>query len=319
MIGILYMVELSIGDIFKLINNNKEWIFSGVGIVAAVYVFKLLKHLKFILYDVKRKSVSEFISNVKDKGIRKDCELAKVLRVDEVVKRTYCNYSDYLLVQYGSSVSNDNVAPNDYDFIVLLLGHPKDDDKEIQHVGTYPEIGESQETNDGTQIDIVYRDYTSFLFAACAGMPYENSIIVNSKLLHGHKGYYVWLDNITKNILIDRDFLFRQFNTKIGIEKSVYMTEREHGTNNYDLIRAGYYYITSLLQQREIVKMAKVLMQKDIVKLSNVFYLSDLIDNKEIRDDFKKIIKKLKRINVGNNNIEPSMIDNIVKYIKGGG
>lgn len=76
-----------------------------------------------------------------------------------------------------------------------------------------------------TKIDIVFRDYLSFLFAACSGMPYENSVICNSKLLNGHRGYYQWLINITKNELMDRDFLLRRFENKLISEKEVFDKE----------------------------------------------------------------------------------------------
>ena len=114
---------------------------------------------------------------------------------------------------------------------------------------------ESNESNKD-QVDIVFRDYLSFLFAASAGMPYENSIIINGKVVKGHEGYFQWLQNITKNLLFDRDFLVRRFEDKISIEKQEFhkcLNEHEkYDHDKYYVIRSGYYYITSLLQLKRI-------------------------------------------------------------------
>ena len=60
-----------------------------------------------------------------------------------------------------------------------------------------------------------YRDYLSFLFAASAGMPYENSVITDGKLIIGQEGYYQWILNITKNIL----FAVEKFDRKSKFQK----------------------------------------------------------------------------------------------------
>lgn len=194
-----------------------SFLFGGCGLTVLAKVFVTIK--------IGKKKISELVISVKDKGLYKECDIVKKLKVEETIKEDFPEYSDYLFVQYGSSVDvSHGEEPNDYDFIVLLLGHPKDNVKHIHNSGSYPY--EDNSKKEATNVDIVYRDYLSFLFAACAGMPYENSIIVNSKLLNGHKGYYVWLENISKNILIDRDFLLRRFDEKILSERETYYNEK---------------------------------------------------------------------------------------------
>lgn len=287
-----YILDLSFRKLIHLLSDNfgviMNFLFSGIGITIVGALIK-----RFFPFR-SGKSVRDLIKDVKQEGIRNSCELAKALRIDDTVKKSFSEYNDYLLIQYGSSTRTDNVTPNDYDFIVLLLGHPIDNDKEMHHVGSYPTL--TEDTDSKTKVDIVFRDYTSFLFAACSGMPYENSIIVNSRLLHGHQGYYEWLKNITKNILIDRDFLLRRFEDKIIIEKELYDTEKKvHGINNYDLIRTGYYYTTSLLQRKMIANLTKVLNQDSVVHMANVLNLTDLFSSDHLKDIYKSLVDLLKR------------------------
>lgn len=49
----------------------------------------------------------------------------KSLEIKNTMKRHFPEYTDYLLIQYGSSVESNNRLPQDYDFIVLMLGIPK--------------------------------------------------------------------------------------------------------------------------------------------------------------------------------------------------
>lgn len=81
-----------------------------------------------------------------------------------------------------------------------MLGIPKNGKRYLHNKGTTSSDDVSSKENIN-QVDIVYRDYLSFLYAASAGMPYENSVIITGKLLKGHIGYFQWLKNITKNQL----------------------------------------------------------------------------------------------------------------------
>lgn len=304
-----YILSFNLKQVWEFILNNKDWLFSGIGIILVAKVIKLI--YGFIC--IKGKTVKDLISTVKEDGIYNKCELAKALRIDDSIKTYFSEYSDYLLIQYGSSVKTDNITPNDYDFIVLLLGHPKDDDKEIHHIGSYPDIVDDADSK--TKVDVVFRDYNSFLFAACSGMPYENSVILNSKLLHGHQGYYEWLKNITKNILIDRDFLLRRFEDKILTEKKVYDVEKKYGSNKYDLVRSGYYYTTSLLQKKQIANYDKVLTQNSVVGLSDVVKLAEVFDNKYLKTKYHKLVSILKRSVDIDNEITSNDIDDLLKNI----
>ena len=304
---------MSINDILKMIcqflkehGEIISFLFGGCGIGLVAKAFYRFR--------VETKKISEFVISVKDKGLYNKCNIVKKLKVEKTIKEDFPEYSDYLFVQYGSSVDANGKEHNDYDFIVLLLGHPKDNVKHVHNSGSYPYDDKSKK--EGTNVDIVYRDYLSFLFAACAGMPYENSIIVNSKLLNGHKGYYAWLENITKNILIDRDFLLRRFDDKIVSEKETYYNEKKyHPDNKYDIVRAGYYYITSMIQREIINKKEKVLLQKDIVPLSKVFDIGKvIISDKTILEKYNKIIFWLKR-SKNEGDVKTEYIDEVILYL----
>ena len=168
-------------------------------------------------------------------------------------------------------------------------------------------------------MDIVFRDYLSFLFAASAGMPYENSVITGGQLIKGPEGYFQWLRNITKNNLFDRDFLVRRYQDKISIEKQEFqkcMNEHnKYGHDKYYIIRSGYYYITSLLQLNRIIKSKKVMVQSEIVQLSKVRNFYKDFDNEEIREKYIQLVENLKR-NRQYNLIEVDEIKKILDYVK---
>lgn len=310
------MLDISIRQIGEYIIANKQWLFGGLGvvifskIVAGAYV-----RIKWLF--TKSMNMVELIQTRKDIGERYKSRLSEALRIGEIMKESYSEYNDYLLIQYGSSVDNKVTQPNDYDFIVLLLGHPSDDEKEERHIGSLPNI----ENNKGqmTKVDVVFRDYTSFLFAACAGMPYENSIITNSKLIDGHKGYYQWLKNITGNIIIDKNFLLRRFDDKINTEKELFDVECKYGRGEYDFIRAAYYYTTSLLQYNRIMKMNEIMIQDSVINISKVDNLIDDIRNLEDRQNYENLISMLKRRDFEKTIIEEeaiiTLIENITKEI----
>jgi len=299
--------------------NTQAVAFSGWGVALVTAVVSLV--VAIIKRHRKRKtSISEKINNTKSDGVyMKNADLVKDLQIKETMKTQdeFSDYKDFLLVQYGSSVSSDSTLPSDFDFIVLMLGYSKKEVKYMHNKGTVSENGISDSSNI-THIDIVFRDYLSFLFAASIGMPYENSVIANGKLIHGHIGYYGWLENITKNILMDRDFLIRRFNDKIVTEKEEYIKCKnemiKYGHHEYYVIRAGYYYITSILQREEIKKLDKVLNQKDISKLANVRNFYNSFSDSDIREKYINLVENLKR-NTAISNTSPESIEAILTHI----
>lgn len=130
-------------------------------------------------------------------------------------------------------------------------------------------------------------------------MPYENSVIVNGKLLKGHRGYFQWLKNITQNHLYDRDFLVRRFEDKITTEKQEFqkcLFENDKFENEkYYVIRAGYYYITSLLQLEHIKKFDKVFFQDNVVELSKVRMFYKDFKDETIENKYIMLVECLKR------------------------
>lgn len=241
-------------------------------------------------------NISELLNNIdyNSKTWRDDVD--KTLQIKVTMKNCFPEYKDYLLIQYGSSVSPDSKLPSDYDFIVLMLGYPDNGNRYIHNKGT---ISDESNASNKYQVDIVFRDYLSFLFAASAGMPYENSVITGGKLIKGHEGYFQWMQNITKNILFDRDFLIRRFNDKIAIEKQEFQKcLNEHDKYKHDkyyVVRSGYYYITSLMQLNRIENFDKVISQKQVIELSKVRIFYEDFKNAETRKKYEQLVENLKR------------------------
>lgn len=257
-------------------------------------------------------SINDLLNNVDYNSRNWKNELDTILDIKGTVERCFPEYKKYLLIQYGSSVIPDNSLPSDYDFIVLLLGFPSEGNRYMHNKGTIST--ESNESNKD-QVDIVFRDYLSFLFAASAGMPYENSVITNGKLIKGHEGYFQWLKNITKNILFDRDFLIRQFKDKIVIEKQEFLKclneHEKYEHDKYYVIRSGYYYITSLLQLHRINKFEKVVTQKQVVELSKVRIFYDDFSNEIIKNKYRQLVENLKR----NDSVESINIEDVKELL----
>src|SRR5699024_4713213 len=264
--------------------NDKGDMFSG-WVVALI----LLPIVSVICWEYKKiktvpKDINKLINGIDKQSNNWKRELTDALKIKETMKSNFPGYKNFILIQYGSSVKSDNKLPSDYDFIVLMLGYPEEDVRYMHNKGTTSDIAGSENI---THVDLVFRDYLSFLFAASAGMPYENSVINNGKIIYGYEGYFQWLNNITKNILFDRDFLIRRFKDKIIIEKEEYIkckneNEKYHH-DMYYVIRSGYYYITSLLQLKEIESFDKVIIQKDVVKLANVRYFYNSFENEYVK------------------------------------
>lgn len=257
------------------------------------------------------KNINDILNNIDYNSQNWKIEMSKALGIDNTMKSNFPDYKGYLLIQYGSSVLPDNSLPSDYDFIVLMLGYPEGEIRYMHNKGTSNIISEEENKN---HVDIVYRDYLSFLFAASAGMPYENSIITEGKLISGHEGYFQWLKNITKNNLFDRDFLVRRYKDKIAIEKQEFqkcLNEHEkYRHDKYYVIRAGYYYITSLMQLKRITKFKKVVFQGELVELSKVRNLYGDFEDDVVREKYIQLVENLKR----NVSYEPIEIEDI-KYI----
>lgn len=297
-------------ELFKLINQTRNEIF--VAVIVAIIVGIITYFGKWLI-----KKSTDFFANLQNNKTFNSRDLGKNvvknLKIEESIAEHFPEYKDYILIQYGSSVSNKIQIPSDYDYIVLLLGFPKDEKRAMHNKGTSPEANEKNYL----QVDIVFRDYLSFLFAAAAGMPYENSVIVDGQVIKGEEGYFHWLKNITKNQLFDRDFLIRRFDDKIAIEKNEYKkclaehTDFDH--SDYYVIRAGYYYITSILQRERIKRFNRVVLQNQVVELSKVRNLYEDIADGQIRKKYEKLVESLKR-NILDKEIGPSDIEEILNY-----
>lgn len=293
----------------ELMSATLEWLHTNLdGIIVSIVAAVILSLIHYIKN--KPKEINELLKCKNFNDINWIDDLDKSLEIKNTMKRHFPEYTDYLLIQYGSSVESNNRLPQDYDFIVLMLGIPKNGKRYLHNKGTTSPDDVSSKRNIN-QVDIVYRDYLSFLYAASAGMPYENSVIITGKLLKGHIGYFQWLKNITKNQLYDRDFLIRRFEDKISIEKQEFQKclseSQKFGHEKYYVIRAGYYYITSLLQLNHIKKFDKVIFQNDVVALSKVRMFYDDFKNDNIKNNYIHLVECLKR----NNSVDDISIEDI--------
>lgn len=301
-----------------LIANHKEIINTliiGAIIGVSTYLFKLVKRKSEEKLKEKLDLTSLLFKNDFNSKEWKE-DVVTRLNIKEHMRVHFPEYNEnFLLIQYGSSTIPDGTLPNDYDFIVLMLGYPENEARYIHNKGTLNDISDGSNKD---QFDIVYRDYLSFLFAASSGMPYENSVITDGKLISGHEGYFQWLKNITQNILFDRDFLVRRFEDKITVEKQEFkkcLNEHEKFEHDkYYVVRSGYYYITSLLQLNRIKNSKKVILQDEVVSLSKVKNLYTDLVNDTIKKKYENLVMQLKRNS--DSDIEINDIKEILKSIK---
>lgn len=173
--------------LIELMSATLEWLHTNLdGIIVSIVAAVILSLIHYIKN--KPKEINELLKCKNFNDINWIDDLDKSLEIKNTMKRHFPEYTDYLLIQYGSSVESNNRLPQDYDFIVLMLGIPKNGKRYLHNKGTTSSDDVSSKENIN-QVDIVYRDYLSFLYAASAGMPYENSVIITGKLLKGHIGY----------------------------------------------------------------------------------------------------------------------------------
>lgn len=284
-----------------LITALKNWAVSNSN---GIFVGLVTTFIAWIIYNIykyiksKPKELVELLlspSNFNERDYGK--ELSKALKIDDIMQGNFPEYTDYILIQYGSSVEVDGTLPKDYDFIVLMMGFPKEGRRYLHNKGTNPGDGTYRKSD--IDVDIVFRDYLSFLYAASSGMPYENSIIVNGKLIKGNLGYFQWLKNITMNLMFDRDFLIRRYKDKIIIEKQEFqkcLNEHEkYEHDKYYVIRSGYYYVTSLLQLSRIEKFEKVFFRDDVISLSKVRLFYNDFDDENLKNKYMQLVECLKR------------------------
>lgn len=298
--------------LINFLKNNYAGVITGlIATAICCMVAKIWKNVKNA-----PQSINDLLNNIDYNNLNWKDDLDKALQVKQTMESSFPEYKNYLLIQYGSSVSPDSTLPSDYDFIVLMLGYPESEVRYMHNKGTISNISDGENKY---HVDIVFRDYLSFLFAASAGMPYENSVITGGQLIKGPEGYFQWLRNITINNLFDRDFLVRRYQDKISIEKQEFqkcINEHEkYGHDKYYVIRSGYYYITSLLQLNRIIKSEKVIVQSEIVQLSKVRNLYEDINNEDIRKKYIQLVENLKR-NRKYNLIEIDDIKKILSYVK---
>lgn len=102
------------------LSSNRDSIISGI--VATVILGIVVRSVSYVIK--KPKELNELLKTNNFNDLNMIEELDKSLQIKDTMKRNFPEYSDYLLIQYGSSVDANNQLPQDYDFIVLMLGFP---------------------------------------------------------------------------------------------------------------------------------------------------------------------------------------------------
>lgn len=207
----------------------------------------------------------------------------------KTLKEFFPSYKSSIVLQYGSSIRNTTGSFRDKDFIILLVGHPTEKERIMLHEGHSPSLGVEQ-----NNIDVVFRDYNSFLFSLIAGMPYEHSVIRWCKVKRGHKGYILWLKNLAKNILIDRDYLVKRIEERIIEQKNLFVKYNKD-SDFYEICREGYFLVSYIIQKNWIKKQSKVLRHKQISDIALTDNMKNVIENETLKEDYLQIVSYLKR------------------------
>lgn len=286
---------MQLNHIWLWITKNKDWLFSGFALVLIGWIVKavlaVLKRLRNKITDIQ--SLVQTTKLSRDKQYFRSGIVDRI-GIDKIVRKYYREYREFLVIQYGSSVRDDCSEPNDYDFIVLLLGYPKGEDPDIYNIGHAPELGFVDANQQ--EVDVVFRDYNSFLFALVSGMPYENSVVSNGKIIHGPQGYFLWLKRIARNILIDREFLLRRYREdKLPVERDKWRVSIREHSDMYTFVRATYFYVCSLIQRNLISEMDDVILHKNVAKVAVADYLHRQLKDSNDYETFGRVISYLKR------------------------
>ena len=138
---------------------NRDSILAGI--ISTVILGIIGKTIYFLLN--KPKEIHELLRTNNFNDLDWIEELDKALEIKDTMKRNFPEYSDYLLIQYGSSVDANSKLPQDYDFIVLMLGFPKEGRRYLHNKGTGGLDDVSSKENK-FDVDIVYRDYLATVY-----------------------------------------------------------------------------------------------------------------------------------------------------------
>jgi hypothetical protein len=251
----------------------------------------ILKSIGYTLTSIKLGQFG-FTKSTTDTKTNRIVNDLKEFDPSKIIRKYFKRYNHFIVLQYGSSIRdpyNKKAKNNDVDFIVLLVGYPTDKELKIIHNGNIPSFGLSK------NFDVVYRDYNSFLFALIAGMPYEHSILKWHKIRKGDEGYIFWLQQLARNILIDRDYLINELNNRQKKLSTEWHEVIQDLTKFYEICRIGYFLVCGRLQIRRLEYMNKSLRTNDVSELAIADHLIKEISNDQFKLKFNSLIKYLKR------------------------
>ena len=211
------------------------------------------------------------------------------LNINKTIKKYFPSYTQYIVLQYGSTLRDPLGEHGDVDYIVLLIGTQSSKEKHILHEGVIPSIGSYNQYH-----DICFRDYISFIFGLISGLPYEHSVILWSKLRKGDLGKYTWLKHLANNIIIDRDFVLQLLHQKYQEELDSWKKYNEE-SDPYEIYRSGYYLASFLIQIIILKQMPKELRTKTVAQLAIASELADYIPDTKMRASYISLVYNLKR------------------------
>lgn len=229
--------------------------------------------------------------------------------VNKRIQNKFGGYSEYLIIRFGSSL--EDKIPRDYDYLVLLMGQVGEDERVELHEGGAFGNGSGEKS-----IDIIFRDYNSFIFGLVTGMPFEHSIIHNSILVLGEKGFYKWLERIGKNIRIDNKFLVDELNKRYQEYKD-YLNSNINLTYDYTFVVQLYLLMVTLLQIVYLKSLPIIIHHSDIMPICLPHIISKFLKG-EIKDSFEYITSIYKRRGLVNYNERETLSNHYKKVLEYG-
>lgn len=279
------------------INSAVFW--TAVGSLAALASFVFT----FITYFAPKNQLKRSLKrNLNLQGI--DGIVNKL--VEKKVRSKFKDYGSYILIRYGSSVKLSGNTPNDFDYLVLLLGYTDDNQRvELQNGDAFgsPKIGK--------YIDIEYMDYNSFIFALLSGMPFEHGVINNCYFINGNRGYLSWLIKLQNNINIDTKYIINTLIERCKDYNKSLEDDLANGSCDYSSIIKLYSLSSSLIQIDCLKTFPQMINYKYIIPITKGEYLLKILSDSVMKNAYQKILSYFKR-----ELIELEELDNEIRQLK---
>lgn len=273
------------GWFWSLLGNETFWVALGslATVLSAMAGFLALRA------NQRPRDYRQLEKVVQKKGSQTDIDQVVLAIVRRVVRRYFKHYSDFILLRYGSSVDVRARQPRDYDYLVLLLGYAEEDNrKEFLHGDAF--VFDKY----GIAIDVLYKDYASFLFATIAGMPYEHSALARSYMISGNEGYIKWLDRLRTNIQIDSQYVLEVLMDRIKtLNKEI--EDDLVGSCDYATIMKLYSLASALAQVEAISAFPNPCTTHHMVAIADSDQVLAMLQEGDFKDAYRTLLRYFKR------------------------